>query len=41
MGPPLKVDVNGQQVWVCCPDCKQEVLDHPDKYLAKLKNQSN
>lgn len=41
MSPPLKVDVNGQQVWICCPDCKQELLDHPDQYLAKLKSQSN
>jgi hypothetical protein len=37
MGPPLKIDVNGQPVWICCPDCKDELLAHPDKYLAKLK----
>jgi Cu(I)/Ag(I) efflux system membrane fusion protein len=37
MGPPLKIDVNGQQVWICCEDCKADLLAHPDEYLAKLK----
>lgn len=36
MGPPIKVDVNGRQVWICCPDCKDALLEKPDEYLAKL-----
>ena len=37
MGPPKKVEVNGQQVWICCDGCHEELLSNPDKYLAKLK----
>ena len=38
MGPPKKVDVNGQQVWICCDGCREELQANPDEYLAKLKN---
>lgn len=37
MGPPIKVEVKGQVVWLCCEGCKKELLQDPDKYLAKLK----
>jgi len=37
MGPPLKIELNGQQVWICCEDCKADLFAHPDEYLAKLK----
>jgi hypothetical protein len=37
MGPPKKLEVNGQQVWICCDGCKDELMANPDKYLAKLK----
>ncbi len=37
MGVPKKVDVNGQQVWICCDECKGELMANPEKYLAKLK----
>ena len=37
MGPPKKVDVSGQQVWICCDGCSEELQTNPDKYLAKLK----
>lgn len=37
MGPPKKVDVKGQQVWICCDGCRDELLANPDKHLAKLK----
>ena len=37
MGAPLKIDVNGQQVWICCDGCKDKLLASPDEYLAKLK----
>ena len=39
MGPPLKVDVNGTQVWICCEGCRKELLANPDKYLAKLNKE--
>lgn len=36
MGPPEKVEVRGRTVWICCPECKEELLNNADKYLAKL-----
>ncbi len=39
MGPPQKVDVNGQQVWICCAHCKDELPAKPDEYLARLKKE--
>ena len=36
MGAPEKVDVNGQNVWICCDGCKDKLLAAPDKYLSKL-----
>ncbi len=39
MGPPIKIDVNGQQIWICCEGCRESLLENPDEYLAKLKNQ--
>lgn len=36
MGPPLKVDVNGRTVWICCDGCKNKLLANPSEYLAKL-----
>lgn len=37
MGAPLKIDVNGEDVWICCGGCKDKLLANPDEYLAKLK----
>ena len=39
MGAPQKVDVNGQQVWICCDGCKDQLLEKPDEFLAKLKKE--
>ena len=39
MGPPLKIDVNGQKVWICCEGCKEKLLASPDEYLAKGKKE--
>lgn len=36
MGAPLKTDVNGKAVWICCTGCKDKLVAEPDKYLAKL-----
>ena len=38
MGAPIKVDVDGQQVWICCEGCRDPLLENPSEYLAKLKN---
>jgi hypothetical protein len=38
MGTPVKVDVNGRSVFVCCGGCKEDLLAKPNEYLAKLKN---
>lgn len=37
MGAPIKVDVKGQPVFICCEGCKEDLLAKPDEYLAKLK----
>ncbi|QDU26661.1 hypothetical protein ETAA8_17420 [Anatilimnocola aggregata] len=39
MGPPLKVDVDGKPIWICCEGCRDEVLANKDTYLAKLKKE--
>ena len=36
MGAPLKVDLNGKPVFICCEGCKEELLKKPNEYLAKL-----
>lgn len=36
MGTPIKVNVKGREVFLCCEGCRDEVLKHPDKYLARL-----
>lgn len=36
MGPPLKVDVDGKPIWICCEGCREELLANKDTYLAKL-----
>lgn len=38
MGPPLKLEVQGQTVWLCCPGCKETLLKEPEKYLKKLND---
>ena len=36
MGTPIKVDVNGRPVLICCEGCRESLLANPAKYLAKL-----
>ncbi len=36
MGPPLKLNVSGQTVFVCCKGCEKKAKSNPDKTLAKL-----
>lgn len=36
MGAPLKVDVDGKNVWICCDGCRDKLIADPDKYLSEL-----
>jgi hypothetical protein len=36
MGPPIKLDVKGRPVFVCCKGCQRPALADPDKTLARL-----
>jgi hypothetical protein len=36
MGTPLKVTVEGRDVFLCCEGCKKALEEDPQKYLAKL-----
>ena len=38
MGKPLKVTIEGQDVFLCCGGCEAELKKEPAKYLAKLKS---
>ena len=35
MGAPVKVTINGQDVFVCCASCRQAALKNPEKTLSK------
>jgi hypothetical protein len=37
MGPPVKVLLKGQPVFLCCKDCEKKARKEPDKTLAKAK----
>lgn len=37
MGPPIKLVVNEQPVFVCCKGCENKAKSNPDKTLAKLE----
>jgi hypothetical protein len=36
MGPPLKLDIKGESVFVCCKGCKRKAEADPDKTLATV-----
>lgn len=36
MGVPLKLDVAGQPVFICCASCKDKAVDHPQETLAQV-----
>lgn len=36
MGTPSKVQVDGRDIFVCCPGCKRAVQKTPERYLTKL-----
>jgi hypothetical protein len=37
MGPPVKLVIKGQPVFLCCGNCKKKALAYPDKTLAKVE----
>ena len=37
MGPPVKLDVKGQPVFLCCKGCKRRAEADPDETLAKVE----
>jgi hypothetical protein len=37
MGMPIKIEIKGQPVFLCCKGCKDDALANPDKTLAKVK----
>ena len=38
MGKPYVFVYQGQQIKLCCADCKPEFLKDPDKYMKKIQN---
>jgi hypothetical protein len=36
MGTPIKVNVEGRTVFICCEHCRDSLLKEPAKFLAKL-----
>jgi len=36
MGTPVKVQVRGRDVLLCCEGCNEEIQANPEKYLTKL-----
>ena len=37
MGAPIKLDIKGQAVFICCKGCKRKAEADPDKTLAKVE----
>jgi len=38
MGPPVKIMIHDQPVFLCCSGCRQEAIDHPQQTLATVAN---
>lgn len=36
MGPPVKLEIKGRPVFVCCKGCKKEAEADPEKTLARV-----
>lgn len=41
MGAPIKVNVDGRDVYICCESCREPLLANPAKYLAVLDSRSS
>ena len=38
MGVPLRVDVDGATIFICCEACREDVVSRPEVQLAKLES---
>jgi len=38
MGKPYVFVYQGQEIKLCCADCKSEFLNDPNKYLKKIQD---
>ena len=38
MGKPPMITVNGQEVFLCCAGCDEELRKNPEKFLDKVKS---
>jgi len=36
MGKPIKKEIKGKTVYLCCESCIEDIEKNPDKYLAKI-----
>ena len=36
MGPPVKLVVKGEPIFICCKSCEKKINEDPGKYLAKV-----
>ena len=37
MGKPIKLDVSGEAVFICCEGCRSKALEKPEETLAVVK----
>jgi hypothetical protein len=37
MGPPIKLTIKGEPVFICCKGCQKKAEGNPDKTLAKVE----
>lgn len=37
MGPPIKLSIEGQTVFICCEGCRQTALEEPQETLTKVQ----
>lgn len=37
MGPPIKLSINGQPVFICCKGCQRKAEANPERTLAVLE----
>ena len=38
MGVPVKLNVAGRDVFICCAACEESLREEPEKYFSKLDN---
>lgn len=38
MGEPVKLEVEGREVWICCAGCENALRKDPERHLAKLND---